>query len=142
MKFYFFHLMPWPDLPADFSDKSKHPSAWVTLSNRFYDPEKGHLLYNRYLDELEYAEKLGFDGVCVNEHHQNAYGTMPAPNIVAATLVRRTNRMKIGSSHQRGCYYVWRGHRAIRVLMVLVDTYAVEAELFGIFKFVEVTVVK
>jgi hypothetical protein len=95
MKFYFFHLMPWPHLPADFSDKSKHPSAWVTLSNRFYDPEKGHLLYNRYLDELEYAEKLGFDGVCVNEHHQNAYGTMPAPNIVAATLVRRTNRMKI-----------------------------------------------
>ena len=95
MKFYFFHLMPWPDLPADFSDKSKHPSAWVTLSNRYYDPEKGHLLYNRYLDELEYAEKLGFDGVCVNEHHQNAYGTMPAPNIMAAALVRRTSRMKI-----------------------------------------------
>ena len=57
MKFYFFHLMPWPDLPGDFDDKSKHPSAWVTLSNRYYDPEKGHLLYNRYLDELEYAEK-------------------------------------------------------------------------------------
>ncbi|MGA8569962.1 MAG: LLM class flavin-dependent oxidoreductase [Candidatus Binataceae bacterium] len=95
MKFYFFHLMPWPELPADFDDKSKHPSAWVTLSNRYYDPEKGHLLYNRYLDELEYAEKLGFDGVCVNEHHQNAYGTMPAPNIMAATLVRRTSRMKI-----------------------------------------------
>src|SRR5690348_9031128 len=95
MKFYFFHLMPWPDLPADFDDKIKHPSAWVTLSNQYYDPEKGHLLYNRYLDELEYAEKLGFDGACVNEHHQNAYGTMPAPNIVAATLVRRTKHMKI-----------------------------------------------
>ena len=21
MKFYFFHLMPWPDLPGDFDDK-------------------------------------------------------------------------------------------------------------------------
>lgn len=95
MQFYFFHLMPWPHLPDDFSDRAKYPSAWVTLSNRYYDPERGHLLYNRYLDELEYAEKLGFDGVCVNEHHQNAYGTMPAPNIVAAMLARRTSRVKI-----------------------------------------------
>jgi len=51
MKFYFFHLMPWPDLPADFSDKSKHPSAWVTLS-KYYDPEKGHLLYNRLASDF------------------------------------------------------------------------------------------
>src|SRR5438128_9114701 len=96
MKFYFFHLMPWPDLPADFSDKSKHPSAWVTLSNRFYDPEKGHLLYNRYLDELEYAEKLGYDGTCVNEHHQNAYGTMPDPNIMASHIIARTTNIRVG----------------------------------------------
>ena len=95
MKFFMFHLMPWPYLPEDFDDLSKYPSAWVTLSNSHYDPEKGHLLYNRYLDELEYAERLGFDGVCVNEHHQNAYGTMPAPNIIAALLVRRTSRIKI-----------------------------------------------
>lgn len=95
MQFYFFHLMPWPYLPEDFADKTKHPSAWVTFSNRHYDPQKGCLLYNRYLDELEYAEKLGFDGVCVNEHHQTTYGTMPAPNIIAAMLARRTSRVKI-----------------------------------------------
>ncbi len=95
MKFFMFHLMPWPHLPEDFDDREKYPSAWVTLSNQFYDPERGHQLYNRYLDELEYAERLGFDGVCVNEHHQNAYGTMPAPNIIAAMLVRRTSRIKI-----------------------------------------------
>ena len=95
MQFYNFHLMPWPDLPADFADKTKHESAWVTLSNKYYDPEKGHTVYNQYLDQLEYAEKLGFEGVCVNEHHQNTYGTMPAPNIMAAMLARRTSRMKI-----------------------------------------------
>jgi len=95
MQFYVFHLMPWPYLPPDFDDVTKYPSAWVTFSNRYYDPEKGHLLYNRYLDELEYAEKLGYDGVCVNEHHQNTYGTMPAPNIMAAMLARRTSRLKI-----------------------------------------------
>ena len=57
-----------------------------------YDPVKGHELYNRYLDELELADQLGFDGVCVNEHHQNAYGLMPSPNIMAACLARRTSR--------------------------------------------------
>ena len=95
MQFYNFHLMPWPDLPEDFADKTKHESAWVTLSNKYYDPEKGHTVYNQYLDQLEYAEKLGFEGVCVNEHHQNTYGTMPSPNIMAAMLARRTSRMKI-----------------------------------------------
>ena len=93
VRFFYFHLMPWPHLPADFD--RRHDSAWVTLSNRHYDPERGHGLYNEYLDEMERAETLGYDGVGVNEHHQSAYGTMPAPNLMAAALVRRTARAKI-----------------------------------------------
>ena len=71
------------------------PSSWVTLSNRHYDPALGHTLYNQYLDQLEQAERLGWDGLCVNEHHQNCYGTMPSPNVMAAMLVRRTTKAKI-----------------------------------------------
>ncbi|GIW45418.1 MAG: monooxygenase [Candidatus Binatia bacterium] len=93
LQFFYFHLMPWPHLPAHFD--RQEPSAWVTLSNRYYDPQRGHALYNEYLDELEHAEELGFDGLAVNEHHQNAYGTMPSPNLMAAALVRRTRRAKI-----------------------------------------------
>lgn len=93
LQFFYFHLMPWPHLPANF-DRAE-ASAWVTLSNRYYDPQRGHQLYNEYLDELERAEELGFDGLAVNEHHQNAYGTMPSPNLMAAALVRRTQRAKI-----------------------------------------------
>lgn len=93
MQFFYFHLMPWPHLPRDF-DRA-YDSAWVTLPNRLYDPKRGHRLYNEYLDEMEYAERLGFDGLCVNEHHQNAYGTMPSPNLMAAALVRRTTRVKL-----------------------------------------------
>ncbi len=93
LEFYYFHLMPWPHLPADF-DRA-YASSWVTLPNRFYDPKRGHRLYNEYLDELEEAEKLGFDGLGVNEHHQSAYGTMPSPNLMAAALARRTTRSKI-----------------------------------------------
>jgi alkanesulfonate monooxygenase SsuD/methylene tetrahydromethanopterin reductase-like flavin-dependent oxidoreductase (luciferase family) len=93
MKLYMMHLMPYADLDLDY-DKT-HNSAWVTLPNSYYDPKKGAKLYNRYLDELEYADQLGFDGVCVNEHHQNAYGLMPQPGVMAGALARRTKKVKI-----------------------------------------------
>src|SRR6204780_1627707 len=93
MKFFFFHLMPYADLDLDY-DKT-YDSAWITLPNSYYDPQRGHALYNRYLDELEYAEAVGFDGICVNEHHQNAYGLMPTPGVMAGALARRTQRAKI-----------------------------------------------
>jgi alkanesulfonate monooxygenase SsuD/methylene tetrahydromethanopterin reductase-like flavin-dependent oxidoreductase (luciferase family) len=93
MKFFCFHLMPYADLDLSYTDK--YPSAWVTLPNSYYDPAKGHALYNRYLDELEYADQLGFDGICVNEHHQNAYGLMPIPAVMAGALARRTKQAKI-----------------------------------------------
>lgn len=93
MKFYMMHLMPYADLDLDYDQK--YNSAWITLPNSYYDPKKGARLYNRYLDELEYADQLGFDGVCVNEHHQNAYGLMPQPGVMAGALARRTRKVKI-----------------------------------------------
>ena len=93
MRFFCFHLMPWAHLPEDFAQR--YDSAWVTCPNSLYDPELGHPLYNRYLDELELADQLGFEGICVNEHHQNAYGNMPSPNIMAACLARRTQQAKL-----------------------------------------------
>lgn len=93
MKFVFFHLMPYPHLPADFDEKYTSPS--LTFPNKHFDPEIGNRLYHRYLDELEYADTLGFDGIAVNEHHQTAYGLMPSPNIMAAALARRTERAQI-----------------------------------------------
>jgi alkanesulfonate monooxygenase SsuD/methylene tetrahydromethanopterin reductase-like flavin-dependent oxidoreductase (luciferase family) len=93
MKFVFFHLMPYPYLPDDFDET--YPSPSLTFPNKHFDREIGHRLYHRYLDELEYAERLGFDGIAVNEHHQSAYGLMPSPNIMAAALARRTERAQI-----------------------------------------------
>ena len=89
MKLHFFHLMPYRFLPDDF--REKYRGVWVDIPSHLFDPVKGHQLYNEYLDELEYAASLGFDGICVNEHHQNAYGLMPSPNLMAASLARRTN---------------------------------------------------
>jgi alkanesulfonate monooxygenase SsuD/methylene tetrahydromethanopterin reductase-like flavin-dependent oxidoreductase (luciferase family) len=88
MKVHFFHLMPYRFLPEDFPQQ--HRSVWVDVPTELYDPVKGHQIYNENLDELEFADSMGFDGICVNEHHQNAYGLMPSPNLMAAALARRT----------------------------------------------------
>jgi len=93
MKVFIFHLMPYADM--DMAALAKYRAAWVVLPNSYFDPKRGHTLYNRYLDELELAAELGFDGVSVNEHHQNAYGLMPSPVVMAAALSRRTKTCKI-----------------------------------------------
>jgi alkanesulfonate monooxygenase SsuD/methylene tetrahydromethanopterin reductase-like flavin-dependent oxidoreductase (luciferase family) len=93
MNVLLFHLMPYADL--DIEAARKYPTVWSNFPNSFYDPKKGHALYNRYLDELEYGEALGFDGICVNEHHQTAYGMMPSPIVTASALARRTSKTKI-----------------------------------------------
>jgi alkanesulfonate monooxygenase SsuD/methylene tetrahydromethanopterin reductase-like flavin-dependent oxidoreductase (luciferase family) len=93
MKFTYFHLMPWPDLPEDFEETER--SAWVTYSNANFDPKRGQELYQQYLSELLYAEELGYDAIAVNEHHQTAYGLMPAPNIMASWLIANTKRAQI-----------------------------------------------
>ena len=93
MKFFNFHLMPYAEL--DVSKIRDHGTAWVTFPNSHYDPVVGSKLYNRFLDELEYADQIGFDGVCVNEHHQTAYGLMPVPGVIAGALARSVKRAKI-----------------------------------------------
>jgi alkanesulfonate monooxygenase SsuD/methylene tetrahydromethanopterin reductase-like flavin-dependent oxidoreductase (luciferase family) len=88
VKLLWFHLMPYTDLPDDFKDR--HPSVWVDIDSRLFDPVKGHRMYNEFMDELEFAAEAGFDAICVNEHHSNGYGLMPSPNLIASALARRT----------------------------------------------------
>ena len=91
MKVFTLQLMPYSDIDRD----SIKGGAWLTVPNSYYDPEKGRALYNRYMDELELAAELGFDGISVNEHHQTPYGMMPSPIVVAAALARRTSDCRI-----------------------------------------------
>jgi alkanesulfonate monooxygenase SsuD/methylene tetrahydromethanopterin reductase-like flavin-dependent oxidoreductase (luciferase family) len=89
MKHCWFHLMPYTELPDDF--RENHPSVWVDIDSRLFDPERAHHMYNDFLDEMEFAADMGFDAICVNEHHNNGYGLMPSPNIMLASLARRAN---------------------------------------------------
>ena len=93
MKIACFHLMPYRDLEPDFEKKYK--SSWFTLPfDAVADRHKVSQYYNWTLDELEFAAKSGFDGVCTNEHHQNAYGFMVNPNMMGSVLARATRGTK------------------------------------------------
>ena len=93
MQLYSFTLMPWPKIDPEV--KEKYGSAWVVYPNTEFDPELGRELYGEYLDQLVFADEMGFDAICVNEHHQNGYGMMPSPNIMAANLIARTEHANI-----------------------------------------------
>src|SRR5262249_34368465 len=90
MKISAFHLMPHRELPDDF--ETRYESVWVTPPWwELAAAERVGQYYNWTLDELLFAARAGFDGVCTNEHHQNAYGFMPSPNIMGAVLAKATN---------------------------------------------------
>ena len=93
MKIEMFHLCPYRDLPEDF--REKYRSVWVDVPRHLFDGEIASRTYNETLDEIKYAAEMGYDGICVNEHHQNAYGIMPSPNIMAAAMSRETEGVAI-----------------------------------------------
>jgi len=95
LKFYFMHFMPYPSLPHDYNDRHKYPSSWVDLPNRLYNPARGHQLYRRYIDEMVLADKLGYDGLIINEHHNTAYSMMATCTLIGAAIVERTQRAKL-----------------------------------------------
>jgi alkanesulfonate monooxygenase SsuD/methylene tetrahydromethanopterin reductase-like flavin-dependent oxidoreductase (luciferase family) len=91
-RFNFMHFMPYYHLPENHKDFA---STWVNFPNKFFDPRKAAALYERYLDELVYADKVGFDAIVVNEHHNTSYSLMPAPSLIAAALLGRATRARI-----------------------------------------------
>jgi len=92
LEFYMIHLMPYPFIPPG----EDLESTWVTLPNTYFDAKVAQKLYSEYLEQLVACERLGYDGIIVNEHHQNAFGTIAAPNVWAGYLAAKTTDIRIG----------------------------------------------
>lgn len=92
LQFYYFHFMPYAHYPED---HKKYEATWVNFPNTIYDPAVGHQLYQRYMSEMVLADRLGFDGICVNEHHATSYSMMPTCALMAAALIPQTMHAKI-----------------------------------------------
>src|SRR5437899_12425817 len=92
LRFNVMHFMPYVHLPENHKD---YKTTWVDFPNKFYDPVKGHELYQSYFEQLVLADRLGFDAIVLNEHHNTVYGMMATPNVVAAALIPQVQRARI-----------------------------------------------
>ena len=92
MKAYFFTEMPYPYVPEEV--ERELGSSRVIVPNSYCEPLEMADLYNRYLDEYEYADELGLD-LMLNEHHQTLTCLDAAISISAAALARRTRQARI-----------------------------------------------
>src|SRR5258706_11710615 len=81
MHFMFMHFMPYPDVAP-----GRPQGQWVDIPNRRFDPKIGHKLYKEYIDELVLADRLGYDGLVVNEHHATFYSLMPSRSLISGAL--------------------------------------------------------
>ena len=91
LRFNMMHFMPYVHLPENHKD---FKSTWVNFPNQFYDPEKGHALYQQYFEQLVLADRLGFDAIVLNEHHNTVYSMMATPKKAWKPMVasRSTSR--------------------------------------------------
>ena len=89
MKISMINVVQHRELPADFTDR--YHSIWVDLPwHELATPQQYERFYWDSLDEMLYAVDRGFDGIALNEHHQNAFGGLPNPNIFAGALAHAT----------------------------------------------------
>src|SRR6478672_404005 len=108
VRFNFMHFLPYVHLPENHKE---FKSLWVDFSNKYYDPKRGHALYQRYLSELVLADKLGFDAIVVNEHHNTAYSMMAAPNLVASAIIPQTRNARSAYGARRRTWNIPTGWR-------------------------------
>lgn len=64
------------------------------LPGKYFDPDIAARTYAEHLEAWEELDRLGFDGVALNEHHTTPHGLMNSPNMMAAVGAQRTKRLK------------------------------------------------
>jgi alkanesulfonate monooxygenase SsuD/methylene tetrahydromethanopterin reductase-like flavin-dependent oxidoreductase (luciferase family) len=93
MQVYYFTELPYHEYPDE--EGAKYPSLRLTFPNTYYDPHKAHDLFHRYLDEYQYCEEMGFDGLMINEHHNTPSCMNATMNLIGSILARNTKNAKI-----------------------------------------------
>ena len=88
----YFTERPYRDVPEDAVIQNR---AFFGVPNRYFDRDVGARLYDEYLDEMVYAEDVGFDAIMLNEHHGTPFCMGAVMNVEASILARITKRARI-----------------------------------------------
>jgi alkanesulfonate monooxygenase SsuD/methylene tetrahydromethanopterin reductase-like flavin-dependent oxidoreductase (luciferase family) len=91
MQVYLFDLLPFDKHFDAFKADRFMP---YPLPGSLFDPQVAARTYEQHLQVWEEMERLGYDGVGLNEHHTTPHGLMNSPNLMAAAAAQRTKRLK------------------------------------------------
>jgi alkanesulfonate monooxygenase SsuD/methylene tetrahydromethanopterin reductase-like flavin-dependent oxidoreductase (luciferase family) len=89
MEIYTFDETTYPGIP-------KEIGAETIQTNRFCDPQLAAQTVREHMDEFVLGEELGYDGTFINEHHFTYFSLNPSSTPLAAALIARTQKMKVG----------------------------------------------
>src|SRR4029450_44688 len=90
---FFFTEMGYTAYPQD--DARRRGYNNLMFPNEHFSPERARELYAMYFDELVYCTETGFDGIMINEDHNNPLSMMPSVNVIGAVLARATRKRRI-----------------------------------------------
>ena len=90
---FFFTEMGYTSYSQDAAASYGYTSLMFPNDN--FDPKRAHELYDTYFEEFQYCTEAGFDGVMINEHHNNPLNMMPSVNVIGAVLAKTTTKGKI-----------------------------------------------
>lgn len=93
MKFHWFAEVTQPGLPTSYQGKPY--STWLDTPIALGDSESIGETYRMFLRLMQQADRDGFDGLAVNEHHQTPFAMTPSPNLLAASLATSTENAAI-----------------------------------------------
>jgi alkanesulfonate monooxygenase SsuD/methylene tetrahydromethanopterin reductase-like flavin-dependent oxidoreductase (luciferase family) len=91
MQIYLFDLVPFDKHFDQFKADRFMP---YPLPGSHFDPEIAARTYEQHLKVWEEMDRLGYDGVGLNEHHTTPHGLMNSPTVMAAAAAQRTKRLK------------------------------------------------
>ena len=80
MQIFLFDLLPF-DRHFDEFKAGRHMP--FPLPGSYFDPEVAARSYEQHLAVWEEMDRLGYDGVGLNEHHTTPHGLMNSPNMMA-----------------------------------------------------------
>ena len=90
MKVFIFDLLAYRKHFEDYKQAKFMP---YPLPRDHFDPETAALTYSEHLEAWAEMDRLGFDGVGLNEHHTTPHGMMNSPNMMAAAAAQRTTKL-------------------------------------------------
>lgn len=91
MQVFLFDLLPYDRHFDEFKPGRHMP---FPLPGCYFDPEVAARSYEQHLAVWEEMDRLGYDGVGLNEHHATPHGLMNSPNMMAVAGAQRTRRLK------------------------------------------------